>query len=336
MKIFRSGNYAVPAFLLAFIFCGAVVGETVSISLIVSSAGSRVLSKLYLINGVLLLGLPLLFFNNIDRVERGKMLSVQLLSSTAILFSILVLLTVSLSTGGVWDKNVLLILYPFSYLSKTTLFLTFWTLSNDIFTTSESKKAFPVISAWGFAGGLTGACLGRVLIEVAPVELVLVVWTISYAAAWLFAVRARKRFSRRLIIPEEIHESTSAGILENVENVLTSKLVRLIAVLYFFIFLAVFSIDYLFWNKCHIWFNTSSSIASFQFSFYLIHALLTLAGLLFVLPGMISRLGFSRILYALPMVLAAGAVILLIVYKADPGRSFFSVCGCAVFQACGI
>ncbi|HON09289.1 MAG TPA: cyclic nucleotide-binding domain-containing protein [Chitinispirillaceae bacterium] len=325
MKIFRSDNYAVPAFLLAFIFCGAVVGETVSISLIVSSAGSRVLSKLYLINGVLLLGLPLLFFNNIDRVERGKMLSVQLLSSTAILFSILVLLTVSLSTGGVWDKYVLLILYPFSYLSKTTLFLTFWTLSNDIFTTSESKKAFPLISAWGFAGGLAGACLGRVLIEVAPVELVLVVWTMSYAAAWLFAVRARKRFSRRLLVPEEIHESSSVGILENVESVLTSKLVRLIAVLYFFIFIAVFSIDYLFWNKCHIWFSTSSSIASFQFSFYLIHALVTLAGLWFVLPGMISRLGFSRILYALPMVFAAGAVILLIFYKADPGRSFFTV-----------
>jgi hypothetical protein len=110
------------------------------------------------------------------------------------------------------DKYVLLIL-THSHISQKPLSSHILDSVYDIFTTSESKKAFPLISAWGFAGGL-GRCLpGKVLIEVAPVELVLVVWTMSYAAAWLFAVRARKRFSRRLLVPEEIHESSSVEYL---------------------------------------------------------------------------------------------------------------------------
>jgi hypothetical protein len=37
--------------LLACIFCGAIVGENVSLSLVVSAFGSTIISKLYLVNG---------------------------------------------------------------------------------------------------------------------------------------------------------------------------------------------------------------------------------------------------------------------------------------------
>lgn len=324
MSGIRQNNYAVPAFLLAFIFCGAIVGETVSLSLIVTTVGSGILSRMYLINGLMLLGLPLLFFNHIDRVERGKLLSVQLFTVTVILSAISLILMFSIRSESVWVKSLLFILYPLSYLSKTTLFLTFWTLANDIFTTNESKKAFPVISAWGFAGGLSGACMSRLLVEIAPAELVLAVWTVSYGVAFVFSLKTRSHFSRKLLHTEEVQNHAS-GILENVESVLTSKLVRLIAVLYFFIFIAVFSVDYLFWNKSHEWFTTSASIASFQFSFYLVHAIITIAGLWFLLPGLISRLGFSRILYVLPMILTTGGVILLILHKTTGGKTFFAL-----------
>ena len=324
MKGIRFNNAGLTAFLLAFIFCGAIVGETVSLSLVVSSLGPAVISKLYIVNGILLLGLPILFFNYIDKIERGKLLSRQLLFTTGLLFAIMVLLLVSMRFNPSWIKPLLFFLYPVSYLSKTTLFLTFWTLANDIYTTSESKKVFPVIAAWGFAGGITGACIASLLIMIVHAELVMLLWASSYLVAWHFTRKTREHYHQQLLPREDIPGIAGAGILENAGSVLTLKLVRLIAVLNFFIFLGIFSIDYLFWNKCHEWFTTSESIASFQFSFYLVYAFATVAGLWFILPKLISKVGFTRILYTLPVVLLSGGTVLLVYYLIDPGQSFFA------------
>ncbi|NLE01060.1 MAG: hypothetical protein GX640_14430, partial [Fibrobacter sp.] len=173
-------TYSIHAFLLAFIFCGAIIGETVSQSLIVASLGSSVLSRLYLINGVLLLGLPLLFFTRIDKTDRGRLLSRQLFYTIAILSIALVLIFISSTYKLKWAKVFLAVLYPVSYLSKTILFLTFWTFANDLFSTSESKKVFPAIAAWGFGGGLAGACLARLLVTFSSAETLIILWILSY------------------------------------------------------------------------------------------------------------------------------------------------------------
>jgi ATP:ADP antiporter, AAA family len=174
MSIFSYKSYYIPAFVLAFIFCGAIVGETVSISLVVSALGTSVLSKLYLVNGILLYGLPLFFLGKIDRIDRGNFLSKQLLFISGILALILVSMTL-VSYNNLAYKNILLILlYPFSYLSKTILFLTFWTLANDIYATSEAKKTFPIIAAWGMTGGLIGACTARLIVDAFATESVII------------------------------------------------------------------------------------------------------------------------------------------------------------------
>jgi hypothetical protein len=89
------------------------------------------------------------------------------------------------------------------------------------------------------------------------------------------------------------------------------KLVRVMGVLYLLVFVGVFSLDYLFWKQSHRWFPTSNSLASFQFSFYLMHAVVTTGALYLVLPLLIARVGFVRILYSLPVVLLSGATVLL-------------------------
>jgi CRP-like cAMP-binding protein len=302
--------YRTPAFLLAFVFGGAIIGENVSLSLIVSALGSDIIGNLYLLNGILLLGLPLIFFRYIDKVDRGKLLTNLLSSIAVILILILSVMLVSDVFNVRWFSYVLASLYPVSYLSKTILFLTFWTFANDIFNTSESKSAFPVIAAWGFGGGLVGACFARIQLELVSAEMVIALWALAYIVASYFSRKMRFIFKDKLIPREELHESSIPGIKGIVGNVLALKLVRFMAVLYFFIFLAIFSIDYLFWQKCHLWFRTSGSIASFQFSFYLIHSIVTILGLRFLLPFLISRIGFTRILYLLPMALLIGALLL--------------------------
>ncbi len=229
MNIFSFKNYYTPAFVLAFIFCGAIVGENVSISLVVTELGSAVLSKLYLVNGVLLYGLPLFFLSRIDRLDRGLFLSRQLLFVSAILAIILMIMIVVLSHQIPFKSIILFSLYPISYLSKSILFLTFWTLANDIFPTNEAKRIFPIIAAWGMVGGLIGACVARLLLTVFPTEGVIILWAISYLAAWYFVEKTRVHFKDRLRNREDLPLLNNNNLFAGASDVLTIKLVRLMA-----------------------------------------------------------------------------------------------------------
>jgi len=323
MRVSFNHIYSTPAFLLAFVFGGAIIGENVSLSLIVSALGSDIIGNLYLLNGILLLGLPLIFFRYIDIVDRGKLLTNLLSSVSLIITLILAVMLVSDLLNVKWLTYVIVSLYPVSYLSKTILFLTFWTFANDIFNTSESKSAFPVIAAWGFAGGLTGACIARILLEIFSAEMVIALWALAYMVACNFSRKMRNIFKDKLIPKEELHESSMHGIKGIIGNVFALKLVRFMAVLYFFIFLAIFSIDYLFWQKCHLWFRTSESIASFQFSFYLVHGIVTIIGLRLLLPYLIARIGFTRMLYLLPTVLLIGGMLLSVIRGIADQQMYF-------------
>ncbi|NLD99383.1 MAG: cyclic nucleotide-binding domain-containing protein, partial [Fibrobacter sp.] len=126
----------------------------------------------------------------------------------------------------------------------------------------------------------------------------------------LIVRNARNRFKTRLIPKEDAPENSSMGILGSAGSVLALKLVRHIAVFYFFVFLAIFCLDYLFWFQCNKWFATPEALVSFQFTFYFAHAVITITGLRFLLPLLISKTGFSRILFILPFVLLTGSSIL--------------------------
>ncbi|MBD3392687.1 MAG: hypothetical protein GF410_11770, partial [Chitinivibrionales bacterium] len=123
-------SFRVLSTILVFVFAGAIVGETVSLSMVVSIAGSGILSRLYLLNGLLLFLLPPLFFSNIDRVNRGKLLSFLLVFTVALLIVIFAVLKLGGNLGTEVVTGLLWVMYPLSYLSKTVLFLTFWTLAN--------------------------------------------------------------------------------------------------------------------------------------------------------------------------------------------------------------
>jgi len=63
--------------LLFFLLGGVIVGETVSLTMVVTAFGPGVLGKLFFVNGLLLLLLPPLFFNRIDTINRGTFLTAQ-------------------------------------------------------------------------------------------------------------------------------------------------------------------------------------------------------------------------------------------------------------------
>ncbi len=317
-------SFRLLSFLLVFIFGGAVVGETAALSMVVGALGADVLGKLYAVNSVLLFLLPALFFRNIDRVNRGRLLSTVLLVSSLFLVGYLVVLRVSGELFPTVRHLFLYLGYPIAYLSKTVLFLTFWTLANDICGTSEAKESFPRVAAWGFLGGLIGATIARFLLTTVEVEMIIGLWASAYFVAFLLSYRITHHYRYRLLPREQIPDEANKArrtLFRDVEDVFSIELVRLISVLYFLVFVAVFLLDYLFWNKCHLVFPSPESLASFQFSFYLAHGVTTVAGLLIVMPGIIARLGFARIFAFLPITLLIAGVGIFALETADMGMT---------------
>jgi hypothetical protein len=296
LPITQPPSFRLLSFSLMFIFGGAIIGETVAISMVISVAGAGILSRLYLINGILLLGLPVFFLNKIDKFKRDRMLSVQLVAAVAILAAYLAVFYWHGVHPSVVTRILLFIIYPVSYLSKTVLFLTFWTLANDVCRSVEAKKEFPIIAAWGFVGGLAGACCAQALLRIVGLETIVWLWIAFYVAAWFVVRKVRVSHEQRLRHRENEPE-TGEQVIGLVRDVLEIRLVRVIGVLYFLVFVAIFSMDYLFWKQCHERFPLSGALASFQFSFYLIHAVITIAGLWFVTPRLINRWGFANMLF---------------------------------------
>ncbi|MBD3392150.1 MAG: cyclic nucleotide-binding domain-containing protein, partial [Chitinivibrionales bacterium] len=169
--------------------------------------------------------------------------------------------------------------------------------------------------AWGFAGGLGGAWVARMLLEIVEPETIILVWVSAYLAAFVFTRRITRMYRLRLLQKEHVPEAGGVqqigSMLGSVRDVLAIDLVRLISVLYFLVFVGVFSLDYLFWHTCHLWFRTPRSLASFQFSFYMAHGVVTVLGLRFVMPPFIRRWGFPRIFSLLPLVLVCGSGLMI-------------------------
>ncbi|MBN1576645.1 MAG: cyclic nucleotide-binding domain-containing protein [Chitinispirillaceae bacterium] len=303
MKGIDPHRFITVEYLLAFLFCGAVVGETISLSIVVTTAGPDIIGNLYLVNASVLLLVPLLFFRYIDRINRSTLLGTLLLVTISAI-TLLFVAAQLFHTPVFAVNNIIVLLYPVAYLSKTVLFLTFWTFLNDIYSIQEAKKRFPVIAAWGFGGALCGVFIARLLITVVSAQTVIMLWIMVYLVAWLYTKEIGPRFVKRLQPGEEITGAKKSFF--GVGDLLSVRLIRTMAVFYFVTFITVFSVDFLFWKKCFEWFRTSESVASFQFSFYLIHATATIVLLRYALPKVIGRVGFTRILYGLPVVFIIG------------------------------
>lgn len=296
-------------YLLAFIFCGVILGETLSLSMVITTFGSAAVGKMYLVNALLLLLLPVIFFRYIDRINRGKLLANTTLSIVGMV-SICAIIYHIFSKDSNAVRAVTVVLYPISYMSKTLLFLTYWTYLNDIYSIQEAKKHFPVIAAWGFGGAVTGVMIGRLILSVLSIQYVMLLWVGVYVCAWYLSKKLRYRTKKKNTIQDIRREEKT--IFSDISLLVKNKLVVIIAFIYFGTFVAIFILDYFFWRNCSIWFNTAETLASFQFTFYMVHAILTILLLRYVMPVIIDSIGFTRIMYGLPLLFLFGGILLVV------------------------
>ncbi len=297
-----------------FIFGATIVGETAVTSLIVSSFGSEILGKLYLLNGAILLLLPLLFFKKIDHINRGDLLKNVLKIATVLIAFLFVIYEITDSVYPNSSRFVLILFYPVSYLLKTILFLTFWIMATDISEPAETKTIFPRIASSGFIGGLSGAILSWIVLNFIQAELMLLFWSILYLVSYFSVNRVVTSYNDKLIPKEALPSSSSnhfRTLFSDAQEVFKNSLVRNIAVLHFGIFVSIFLVDYHFWQQCNSTFSGAGKLSQFQYGFYVFHSLITIGLLRYVTPDLIALRGFTRIFSYLPMTLFLGSILYL-------------------------
>jgi len=85
------------------------------------------------------------------------------------------------------------LVYPFLYILKSQLdvllvFL-FWNLANDLFSTRQSKRLFPLITAGGIVGGIAGSSVTPLIAQLVSLDNLLLVFPLLSLAAVLSAWR---------------------------------------------------------------------------------------------------------------------------------------------------
>jgi hypothetical protein len=153
--------------------------------------------------------------------------------------------------------------------------------------------------------------------------MLIALWGGSFLIAWFFSGNIHTRFEKQLKSHEDFRKKALFDKQSAGERHPSFVLLILMASQYFLVFIAIFSLDYIFWNRSQRWFATSENIASFQFMFYLVHASVTVAGLRLLLPRMIEGIGFTKIFYFLPATLTGGGIVILVLMSLFPNSKLF-------------
>ncbi len=297
-----------------FIFGATIVGETAVTSLVVStsSQGAAILSKLNMINGIILFLLPTILFKKIDRVNRGELFRKVLLIASLIIFTMVAVFHLNSGAHPSLSNILLLLFYPISYLLKSVLFFTFWTVATDISDVTETKQMFPEVAAFGFLGGLSGALFARILlINFSPLH-ILFFWGVLYVVAYRVASKVITIYGARMTPQESLPTSRKdkkSTLIDDIRSIFGMPLVRNIAYLYFATFVTIFLMDYYFWMQCSKVYSNPTDLTSFQFTFYMIHSLVTISTLRYLTPNLIAERGFTRVFSYMPRIILGGTLI---------------------------
>ena len=189
------------------------VSGIVSVSNFLSEGGINYFPLVWIVDYLLILLMAGLQSLIIDRFERVSLMR-WMTFGFAMVFVTLRLMFVLRIPG--WLN------YSFLYLlaEQQDLFLplVFWILANDVFDMAQSKRLFPVIASWGFAGKLIGIGISAVMpglflqLEVKPEE-VLTFNVLIYMLAYLLVVAGLGKVKVRQVRQktETVRETLSEG-----------------------------------------------------------------------------------------------------------------------------
>jgi ATP:ADP antiporter, AAA family len=220
----------------------------------------------------------------------------------------LVLSLLFTAIGALWfrirepSQGVVFALYVFGTLSATLLIGQCWLLASTAFTAAQSRRVSGPLAAGGVLGAIAGASLATLLLEIAPVRLLLGAAALAYFAAALVATTIDTDE------PAPQTEADRTRLMPALQEVGRDWfLVRLAAIAALSVAVSV-SVDYLFKSR------VSSELAAEELApFFARYQLALSAGTLvlqvLVTGPVVQRIGVIGLALTAPMLMAVGGAV---------------------------
>ena len=199
--------------------------------------------------------------------------------------------------------------YMWSAIVGLVVVAQFWTFAGELFTPRDGKRLFGIITAGGTVGGLTGGLVSNWAVRFffSTDQLL---WFIAalFAGALGFvylAFEERQRFDiANAQRAKEVYEGSDApGV---VKSIMQSRYLRTIAAIIFVSVIVSTLIDYQFKAAAKLAYPSADALTRFFGSYYAWLSVVTMLAQLWLTGKLLTRLGLTPSLLALPLTLMAG------------------------------
>jgi ATP/ADP translocase/HEAT repeat protein len=278
-------------------------------SLFLSSRGAAELPFVFILTTVVVVPVALLHTRAGDRFRLGGLID----GGSLLLVLSLIGLRGLLDVSGAWSSYVL-----YAWVSIYGLLVTsqFWLMANALFTSSQSKRVFTVLSAGAIFGAIVGGQVTSLLVDTVGMHSANLLWVASgvLLAATVLARWIRHRYAAPSDKPQDAPdappEKSEASALSIIRD---SRHIQLIVGLLTLMVVVTTLVDYQFKTVAARAYPTEAGLTSFMGQFYGGVSVVALLVQFVLAPRLMRVVGIGGALSVLPGVLALGSLGMLVV-----------------------
>jgi hypothetical protein len=295
IQVSRLQTYKIQLFILLLIcFASAILGDSTAEALILTNYDSSIIPRMFLFNAAGLLVISSVMMIVIDTVDRGTFFLTGLLVHGVMIMVFRGIISLQLSF-------VYPVLFTYAYTTKILLFMTFWTLVNDLGDSRKAGKEFPFIAAGGTLGGIMVSFSIPSILKMVDAESLMIVWAILVVAAALLFVLLKRQFGENFKPRTERVRRRVFCIIKDSGLLRREPLLWNMGVLYFLMFFLMLNQHFLFYTQLKKQFITASGVASFLGYFNGFSMISTFVLQMTVSGAVLRRLGSTRSMLLVPL-----------------------------------
>jgi HEAT repeat protein len=311
-------------------YLGLVSGSIVSKSLFIKKFGVEYLPYMYICNAVLLFSISMFIYRFIDQVDQFRLFELSLF----VFLCLVVLSRILLVYEFVWLYPLFFIL---EFITYTILNLEFWLVANNLISTRQAKRLFPLIATGELFGVIAGSFGIAYFVRIIGTPNLFIVWAICILGtlAMFQLVRRRagsgkpgtvKPLSQRqsvvrayqeyaaivskLFTTRAFGQNMKHTIQDALENLRTSSLLKLLFVISIIYTVLTQILDYNYLYFLNRTFTSVDQISSFIGIFDGICFSTSVLFQLFFTNRILQRFGINNSMLCLPFLYVGGYLVL--------------------------
>lgn len=317
-------SYGMMFLVLMFCFAAAILGDSTTEALLLAHFDTRIVASMFLFNAAFLFLISGMIIPVIDRIDRGILFQTALLVHVSILIVIRFLLYLNL-------EFLYPFLYSYAYITKLLFFLLFWTLVNDLVDSRKAAGLFPRLAAGGTLGAIGISFFITWFMNFFQVQNLFYIWSALVFCVYLLFIPVKKRSSgihfkvNRDRIDPQVKSINS--LLDGIKLLKMEPMLGHMSFLYGLIFFLLVIQQFYFYSQIKTALSEASQVASFLGCFNGVSMTVTIILQLMIAGKVISRLGSTRSMLLLPVILVFNYIAMLLISAGiSPGAiSLFGV-----------